>query len=222
MALLILLRHGQSMWNKLNVFTGWVDVPLSLQGIDEAIAAGKKLASTPIDYIYTSTLVRAQQTVMLAMAQHTSAMIPVVIPTDNNILSKSGIYDQAQQQLMIPVYVSHHLNERYYGELQGLNKQGVADQYGEEQLRIWRRSYKTPPPNGESLAMTCARTIPYFEEHILPQLRQGKNCLVSAHGNSLRSIVMDIEKLNEQQIVGLEIATGIPILYRYEDGVFAK
>jgi 2,3-bisphosphoglycerate-dependent phosphoglycerate mutase len=222
MSLLILLRHGQSMWNQKNVFTGWVDVPLSKQGIQEAINAGKKLTNTQIDMIFTSTLVRAQQTAMIAFSEHSSGKVPVVIHNNPEQAEKSVIYNNAEKNHTIPTYIDWRLNERYYGELQGLNKDETKQQYGEEQVKVWRRSYDTPPPNGESLQMTCQRTLPCLNERIIPQLKQGRHCLVSAHGNSLRSIVMEIEQLNEAEVLNLEIATGKPIVYNYNNDTWDK
>ncbi|MCH9644557.1 MAG: 2,3-bisphosphoglycerate-dependent phosphoglycerate mutase [Gammaproteobacteria bacterium] len=221
MPIMILLRHGQSMWNAANLFTGWVDVPLSSQGIQEALEAGKQIADTPIDCIYTSTLMRAQQTAMIAMAQHHSQKVPMMLHEEGSQQQTwSKIYSEQTEQDMIPVHADWHLNERYYGELQGCNKQQTREKYGEEQVKIWRRSFDVPPPEGESLEMTAKRTIPYLNETIIPALQQGNNILVSAHGNSLRSIVMEIEGLSKEAVLQLEIATGVPIFYQYKDGKF--
>lgn len=218
---MILLRHGQSLWNAANLYTGWVDVPLSLQGIDEALNAGKKIADIPIDTIFTSTLMRAQQTAMLAMANHHSQKTPIIVH-DNNAkqLEWSKIYSEETQSNTIPVYTNWHLNERYYGKLQGRNKQQTREEFGAEQVKIWRRSYDTPPPEGESLEMTAKRTIPYLNQQLIPALKEGNNILVSAHGNSLRSIIMELEQLSQQQVLQLEIATGMPLIYHYKDNKF--
>ena len=220
MSLLILLRHGQSMWNKLNVFTGWVNVPLSEKGIQEALRAGEQISNIHIDEIHTSTLMRAQQTAMIAMSKHSSGKVPVLINTDPKFEKQFSIHSQSAKNNTIPTYANWQLNERFYGELQGLNKQDTRDTYGDEQVKIWRRSFDVPPPEGESLEMTKERTIPYFTQHVVNALEQGKNILVSAHGNSLRSIIMTIEQLNNDEVLNLEIATGVPRIYRYSNSQF--
>lgn len=189
MAKLILVRHGQSLWNLENRFTGWVDVPLTAQGEQEARAAGAKLTGQDIDVAYTSALTRAQNTLRLILET-----IPLAVPT---------IRDQA-------------LNERDYGDLAGLNKDETRAKYGDEQVHIWRRSYDIAPPGGESLKDTAARTVPFFERCIIGDLRQGKNVLVVAHGNSNRSIAMRLEDLTPDEVVGLELATGVPLVYDIE------
>lgn len=215
MGQLILLRHGQSTWNLANRFTGWVDVPLSTAGVEEALDAGKQLADSPIDIIFTSDLMRAQQTAMLVMSQHSSGHTPIVQYNSGKMGEWTKIYAPSAEEAMIPVYTSWHLNERYYGKLQGANKAETQQKYGEEQVHIWRRSFDVPPPEGESLKMTCERTIPYFTAEIMPRLQQGQSVLVAAHGNSLRSIVMHIENLNRDQVLALEIATGVPRCYDF-------
>ena len=225
MALLILMRHGQSMWNAANLFTGWVDVPLTNKGIDEAIAGGKEISSLPIDEVHVSTLIRAQMTAMLALAQHDSGKTPIfqyVASSDSMSENESRMVEWAQSndagENTIPVYVSWQLNERMYGDLQGLDKQETRDKYGDDQVHIWRRSYDVPPPNGESLELTAARTIPYLQSEILPVLEEGKNVFVAAHGNSLRSVVMSIEELSKEEVLKLEIPTGQPIVYERING----
>jgi len=189
MAKLILVRHGQSQWNLENRFTGWVDVPLTEAGRAEALRAGKAIQALGIrfDLAYTSVLIRAIETLQI-------------------ILSQIG-------QEKLPVTKDQALNERHYGELQGLNKDEMKKKFGEDQVKLWRRSYDTAPPGGESLKDTAARALPYFESHILPDLKAGKNVLVAAHGNSLRSIVMSLDHLTKEQVLSLEIATGVPIVY---------
>lgn len=214
---LILLRHGQSMWNLANRFTGWVDVPLSSQGVNEALNAGRALAEQPIDVIFTSTLVRAQHTAMLVMSQHQSGKTPIIQHESELMREKCIIYSEEAKDKLIPVYTDWRLNERYYGRLQGSNKSETIAEYGEDQVHIWRRSFDVPPPDGESLKMTCERTIPYFQEKIIPRLMSGENVLLAAHGNSLRSIVMQIEQLTPDQVLSLEIATGDPIIYNIQD-----
>jgi 2,3-bisphosphoglycerate-dependent phosphoglycerate mutase len=222
MALLILLRHGESMWNKKNLFTGWVDVPLSLQGIDEAMRAGREMQEMPIDVIFCGTLTRGIMTGMLVMAHHKSGKTPVVLHTEGKLKEWATIHSEKARDEIIPVICADALNERMYGDLQGLNKQETRDQFGAEQVKLWRRSYKTPPPNGESLEMTAARSIPYFQNTIVPYLAQGKNIFVSAHGNSLRSIIKFLDHLTDDEVVNLELATGVPVLYTYETGHFTK
>jgi 2,3-bisphosphoglycerate-dependent phosphoglycerate mutase len=184
---LILLRHGQSQWNLENRFTGWVDVPLSPKGEEEARAAGEKLRGHRIDKLYVSVLKRAIDTARIALA---AAGLPTP-PTEQDAA----------------------LNERMYGDLQGLNKAEAATRWGDAQIKLWRRSYDVRPPGGESLADTAARVIPYWEAHILPDLRAGKNVLVAAHGNSLRALVMHLDGLTREQVLELEIPTGAPLLY---------
>jgi 2,3-bisphosphoglycerate-dependent phosphoglycerate mutase len=187
MADLILLRHGESQWNLENRFTGWVDVPLSERGEAEARAAGEKLRGRRIDVLYTSVLRRAIDTADLA-------------------LQAAGLGE-------LPTRRDAALNERMYGDLQGLNKAAAAEKFGAEQVKLWRRSYDVRPPGGESLADTAARVLPYWEAHILPELKAGRNVLVAAHGNSLRALVMHLDGLDHEQVLKLEIPTGKPLLY---------
>ncbi len=194
---LVLIRHGQSLWNAENKFTGWTDIGLSEKGIEEAEEAGKKLENVPFDVVHTSALIRAQKTAEIIIK--------------NNKKSKK-----------IPVYKDKRLNERHYGSLQGLNKKETAEKYGAEQVHIWRRSFDVPPPDGESLKMNAERTIPYFKENIIQDLKKGKNVLVSAHGNSLRSIVMYIENISKEDVVKLEIETGVPRTYVFEEDNFTR
>ena len=223
MSTLILMRHGESMWNHRNLFTGWVDVPLSEKGIKEAIDGGETIKDIPIDLIFTSTLIRAHMTAMLATTNHFSKKVPVFIHDDNQKMeNKEKIHCSTTLEDCIPVYKAWELNERWYGDLQGLNKQKVGEKYGEDQLKIWRRSYDVPPPNGESLEMTAERTLPYFRENIIPHLQKDKNIFISAHGNSLRSIIMELDGLNSKEVLQLEVPTGVPILYTFSDNVFKK
>ncbi len=196
MARLILLRHGQSLWNAANKFTGWTDVDLSEKGEQEASTAGEQLADIRVDVVHTSDLMRAQRTAAIVM-QHNRASSDV------------------------PTHQDYRLNERHYGALQGLDKDETRAKYGAEQVHIWRRSYDVPPPEGESLAMCAERTLPYLKEEIMPDLEAGKTVLVAAHGNSLRSIVMDIEGLSKEEVLSLEIPTGVPILYEF-NGSFTR
>lgn len=218
-----MMRHGQSLWNKMNLFTGWVDIPLSEEGIQEALEAGKRIRDIPVDVIVTSSLVRAQMTAFLAMSSHSSGKVPMVKhPEEGNLEKWSKIHSKEAQDSTIPVYCYWELNERMYGELQGLNKAETAAKYGADRVQIWRRSYDVPPPNGESLEMTAARSIPCFKERVLPLLESGKNVFISAHGNSLRSIVMMLEGLGKDEVLKLEIPTGIPLFYEFQNGIFTN
>ena len=192
MPILVLVRHGESQWNLENRFTGWVDVPLSEKGVEEAKRAGERLKKENIhfDKAFTSDLARAQNTLKFVL--------------------------ECLGQSSIPVEKNQALNERHYGDLQGLNKAETAKKFGEDQVKIWRRSYDIAPPGGESLKDTATRTIPYFESKILPELNNGRNILIAAHGNSLRSIVMHLDKLTKEQVLELNLATGIPIVYQLD------
>lgn len=223
MSKLILLRHGKSVWNEMDLFTGWVDVPLSIKGIEEAHEAGKKIKDIPIDIIFTSSLSRAQMTAMIAMAQHSSGKVPVVQHPEDHKLDEWGkIYNDETKLKTIPLIEAWELNERMYGELQGLNKQATREKFGEHQVKLWRRSYDISPPGGESLEMTAARSIPYFTDKIVPKLNDGYNVFIAAHGNSLRSIVMSLDHLTKEKVLELEIPTGVPIVYEFQVGKFIK
>jgi len=213
MSKLIILRHGQSTWNKKNLFTGWVDIPMSEEGMKEVVEAGLKIAGIPIDVVFTSTLTRAQMTVPLALLHHKSGKIPVFMHPNG-----AKVYSEETQKQLIPVFMAEELNERMYGELQGLNKAEMAKKYGPEQVQKWRRSFDERPPGGESLADTAARTLPYFKTQIVPYLEKGQNVLIAAHGNSLRAIVMYMKNLSKDEVVHLEIATGEPLIYSYSHG----
>ncbi|MAV84050.1 MAG: 2,3-bisphosphoglycerate-dependent phosphoglycerate mutase [Gammaproteobacteria bacterium] len=190
---LVLVRHGQSIWNEKNLFTGWKDIGLTKKGINEAKSVGEQIKriGTKFDAMYTSSLVRAQKT--------------------------GEIILECISQKEIEIISDQSLNERNYGELTGLNKDQAKRDFGESQVQIWRRSYDIPPPNGESLKDTYERVVPYFIKIILPRLLHGENILITAHGNSLRSLVKYLEKISEDEIVKLEIATGEPIFYELID-----
>ncbi len=190
MARLILLRHGESQWNLENRFTGWVDVPLTPRGVQEARNAGEKLRGFNFDRAYTSVLERANETLRLAL--------------------------DAIGQSTIPIEKDKALNERMYGELQGLNKTETAQKYGEAQVKIWRRSYDVRPPGGESLKDTAERVLPYYEHTIKPHLLDGETILIAAHGNSLRALIMELEQLSREQVLELNIPTGAPLLYELD------
>lgn len=220
MSQLILVRHGQSLWNKANLFTGWVNVPLSKKGREEATQAGKVLADIPFDIIFTSSLMRAQQTTMLILSEHHSEATPIITTEDPSLEEWSSIHSETTINNCLFVHTNARLNERYYGDLQGLNKDEAREEFGEAQVKQWRRSFDVPPPNGESLKMTAERTLPYFDDNILPYLNAGKNVLVSAHGNSLRSIIMHIEKMTREEILEFELATGKPRIYNVENAQY--
>ncbi len=191
--LLVLVRHGQSEWNEKNLFTGWRDPALTEKGVAEGREAGQalKAAGYHFDVAYTSALTRAQETNRLLLEELGQSDLPI-------------IRDQA-------------LNERDYGDLSGLNKDDARAKWGEEQVHIWRRSFDIPPPGGESLKDTAARVLPYFEREIMPRVLKGERVLVAAHGNSLRALVMVLDKLSETEILDVNIATGAPIVYKLDD-----
>ena len=195
---LVLVRHGQSEWNKKNLFTGWKDPKLTELGIEEAIKAGKLLKTKEMkfDIMFTSDLFRAQETGRLIL--------------------------ENMNQLDIPVIKNQSLNERNYGDLAGLNKDDAREKWGEEQVHIWRRSFDIPPPGGESLKDTAERVLPYFHSEILPKVEEGLDVLVAAHGNSLRALVMELEGISSDEIVKLEIATGDPLTYEVTEGKITR
>tara|TARA_Y100001970_G_scaffold284073_1_gene400695 strand:+ start:1214 stop:1822 length:609 start_codon:yes stop_codon:yes gene_type:complete len=195
---LVLVRHGQSEWNKKNLFTGWKDPKLTPKGVEEAVEAGEelKVSGYSFDKMYTSELFRAQETGRI-------------------ILEIMGLES-------IEVIKDLSLNERNYGDLAGLNKDDARKKWGKDQVHIWRRSFDVPPPGGESLKDTAERVLPYFKENIIPQLTEGLNILVAAHGNSLRALVMEIEKISPDEIVKLEIATGAPLIYKFVENKIEK
>jgi len=191
MGFLVVVRHGQSEWNKANKFTGWVDVSLSEKGVQEAKNAGEQLKDFKFSKAYTSGLKRAANTLA-------------------HILEVSG-------QAEVSVIANEALNERHYGDLQGKDKDQVRQEFGEEQVHIWRRSYDIAPPGGESLKDTLERVIPYYEANIKPELEKGEDLIISAHGNSLRALIMHLEGLSSDEILGREVATGSPIIYEFDN-----
>ena len=187
----VLIRHGESQWNLENRFTGWVDVPLSLKGEQEAREAGEKLRAFRFDHAFTSVLTRAIRTLEIVL----------------DVIGQPGL----------PVEQNQALNERMYGELQGLNKTETAEKYGEAQVKLWRRSYDVRPPGGESLQDTADRVLPYYRERVWPRLAKGETLLVVAHGNSLRALVMHLDRLSREEVLELNIPTGAPLLYELDD-----
>ncbi len=190
MGVLVLIRHGQSQWNLENKFTGWVDIPLTDAGRDEARRGAALIRHLTFDRAFTSVLQRAEETLQI-------------------VLKTIG-------QTQIPIERDQALNERHYGDLQGLNKAEMAKKFGEKQVHICRRSYDVAPQNGESLKDTAARTLPYFDSKILPLVKAGETILVPAHGNSLRAIVMELDQMTTEQVTKLNLATGAPILYEID------
>jgi 2,3-bisphosphoglycerate-dependent phosphoglycerate mutase len=220
MAQLILIRHGQSTWNSANKFTGWVDVPLSHVGLEEAQCAAQKLKGYKIDLCFTSLLIRSIQTGLVCLVESDAVLKQGKSPVIHHNADDPDWHgwDHHEGDLLeeIPVFTAQALDERYYGDLQGLNKAETAKKFGDEQVRLWRRSYAVRPPGGESLEDTVARTVPFFRERILTHLKDGENVLVAAHGNSLRAIIMDLEQISETDIPLLELTTGIPIVYELD------
>ena len=212
-ATLILIRHGRSLWNEQNRFTGWVDVPLMERGWQEAEAAGRALADYRFDAAYTSHLQRAICTMQVVLRANRGGRTPIFIPAPDTVPRES--YQPNDSEFPAYLHVTA-LAERHYGDLQGLNKDEVLAQYGEEQFVKWRRGYDTPPPNGESLKDTVARALPYFDAEIRPRLARGQTVLISAHGNSLRALTKELEGISDQDIIKLEIPTGVPIVYRLD------
>ena len=190
---LVIVRHGQSEWNEKNLFTGWKNPGLTSLGYDEARKAGQLIKDTNINFdsMFTSDLIRAQLTGDIILSE----------------INQEGI----------PIIQNQALNERDYGSLSGLNKDDAREKWGEEQVHIWRRSYDIPPPDGESLKNTAERVLPYFNEKIMPKVIDGQNILIAAHGNSLRALIMQLDKISEEEIVRLEIPTGAPIHYLFND-----
>lgn len=212
---LTLVRHGQSIWNLQNRFTGWIDVSLSQRGALQAQEAALMLTDQRFDVAFTSSLIRAQDTLYEILKQnpycHQYVRIhPAGQDWYEHFIPTKG--DEAE----LKIYVSEKLNERYYGDLQGMNKDSARERFGAEQVHLWRRSWDVAPPNGESLAMTAERVLPYYSQHIMPLIQQGKHVLVSAHGNSLRALIKHIENMTPEQIIAYELKTGEPHIYAFD------
>ena len=190
MGIAVLIRHGESQWNLENRFTGWVDVPLSHRGEEEAKKAGAKLKGYRFDVAFVSALKRAQDTLAIVLGE--------------------------LNQTDIPTYQDQALNERHYGDLQGLNKAETVQKFGEQQVKIWRRSFDIKPPGGESLKDTAERVLPYYLANIKPHIVAGRSVIIAAHGNSLRALVMHLDQLTPEQVLELNIPTGAPLLYEFD------
>lgn len=227
MATLILTRHGQSLWNAENKFTGWVDVPLSERGRAEATIASCKLRDYRVRVCFTSLLFRAIETAIICLTEVDDicdGRTPIIKHEADDPDWKGWDHYEGNPNEELPVYCTAVLDERYYGELQGLNKTETAEKFGKEQVQLWRRSFDVAPPGGESLKDTLKRTTPFFRGRIMKHLIEGDNVLVSAHGNSLRSIIMDLEQVPETEITKMELGTAVPIVYEVGSNgeVFSK
>ena len=219
MSYLILVRHGESRWNIANKFTGWVDVPLSEVGINEALICAKMLEGLQLDVAFTSELERAHETLLLVLAKQDCTGIFL---HDSKKRNQWALHPHKFEKNEIPIYSSDKLNERYYGKLQGLNKQKMREKYGDEQVFMWRRSYDERPPGGESLKDVYKRAVPYFQKNIMPRVRKNENVIVCAHGNSLRAIIKYLDDIPDNNIPHLELPLGKPIIYKYSQGKLKK
>jgi 2,3-bisphosphoglycerate-dependent phosphoglycerate mutase len=216
MTKLILVRHGQSLWNALNKFTGWVDVPLSERGRAEATIASCRLSGYRVNVCFTSKLIRAIETATICLTERDDicgGKIPIIKHEQSDADWRGWDNYDGNRSEELPIFTNAALDERFYGDLQGLNKADTAAKYGQEQVQAWRRSYSVRPPGGESLEDTQQRVVAYFNSRILPHLIAGDNVLIAAHGNSLRSIIMMLDRLSPDEVTALELATGVPIVY---------
>ncbi len=212
MAKLVIIRHGESVWNLENRFTGWMDVPLSVKGKEEAKTAGIALKNYKFDVVFVSHLTRALETMHIMLDVMREKRTQTIYHLDDSeVLKREHSSQKSDNELKI--VQSKKLAERYYGKLQGLNKDECRKKYGEEQVHTWRRSYDIRPPGGESLKDTLKRALPFYSKKILPELRKNKTVLIVAHGNSLRAIVKHLEKVSDAKIPEYELATGVPIVY---------
>lgn len=231
---LVLMRHGESMWNDLKLFTGDVDIPLTEKGVHEALAGGRAVRQIDFDIVFTSRLVRAKQTALIAMTQNKFKRVPVLVRGGLYGKGKTGdanrirLRDAAAKALetascrMVPIYADPALNERCYGDLQGLNKTAAIAQFGEETVTKWRRSYDTRPPNGESLQDTYTRSVGFFEATIEPRLKEGRNVFLVAHGNVLRCLIAHLGGYSDLEMLRLQIVTALPYGYTYNGSEFAE
>jgi 2,3-bisphosphoglycerate-dependent phosphoglycerate mutase len=217
MSFLILIRHGDSRWNSANKFTGWVDVPLSDNGIREARNAAKALQGIKVDVAFTSKLVRAEESLLIILAKQQYTGIFV-----HKTKKRKKWEEHKMDKKEIPIYSSDELNERYYGKLQGMDKNHARKKFGEDKVFSWRRSFKGKPPGGESLEDTFNRVIPYFKKEILPYIKKKKNVLICAHGNSLRALIKYLDIIPEEKIPQLNLPTGQAIVYQNIRGKLVK
>ena len=216
MARLIIVRHGESVWNMENRFTGWIDVDLSQKGIAEAQKAGELLRDYRFDKIYVSHLIRAIHTMQLILEKTSDKRTPMIFHEDDSE-EKKREHHTGDESKELPIFMSKKIAERYYGNLQGLNKDDARAKWGAEQVQIWRRSFNIPPPAGESLKDTMSRVMPYWDSTIKKDLISGKTILIVAHGNSLRAIIKYLEKISDEDIPNHEIPTGVPIEYELDN-----
>lgn len=220
MAKLFLLRHLKSQWNLENRFTGWVDIPLIKNVAQRAKKTAKRIFRFKIDAIYSSPLVRNQQTVMTIL-KYFHEKYPIFIHLDKGKMKEWGNFEEINKNY-IPVYISENLNERYYGKLQGLNKKRMIQKYGPEKVRRWRRSFSTPPPGGESLKEVFKRTVPFYRKHIEKDLKHGKNVLIVLSHNPLRAIIKYIEKFSDENIINIEVPFAGLIIYNFDKSLKLK
>ncbi len=220
MAQLILLRHLKSQWNLENRFSGWVDVPLCPQGSRKAKEIAKKIFQFRIDVAYSSPLIRNQDTVVRIL-EYVDKKYPIFIHLDKGKMRKWGNFKEIHKDYL-PVYISEKLNERYYGKLQGLNKEIIAQKYGYEKVHLWRRGFEQRPPGGESLKDTYKRAVPFYKKYIERDLRKGKNVLIVASHNSLRAIIKYIEKISDQDIINTEVPFAGIIYYKFDKSLKLK
>jgi len=220
MAQLILLRHLKSQWNLENRFSGWVDVPLCKQGIKKAKEISKKVFKNKIDVAYSSPLLRNQNT-LVKILDYVARKYPIFIHLDKGKMKKWGNFTEIRKNYL-PIYISENLNERYYGKLQGLDKNKTIKKYGPEKVHLWRRGFEQTPPGGESLKDTYKRAVPFFRKYIEKDLKKGKNVLIVASHNSLRAIVKYIEKISDKDIANLEIDYAGIISYKFDKSLKLK
>ena len=217
MTKLFLLRHFKSVWNTENRFTGWTDVPLDKNELEKAGDLAEKIFQHKIDKIYSSTLFRNQDTIA-QLIQHLGDKYPIFIHLDPGKMKEWGNYIDINNN-SIPVYITEKLNERYYGKLQGINKETAIEKYGREQVHLWRRSYNVAPPGGESLKNVCKRTMPFYSKYVRGDLKKGKNVLVVASHNSLRAVIKHIEKISDADIINVEVPYGGLIEYELNESL---
>ena len=216
---LVLVRHGDSFWNKegYNCFTGWVDVANLPSGIEKLVKAGKILSDFKFDIAFTSELYRGIETALTVLSYNKVSGTPIILH-ENDTISKWSVFYHKDFKKFVPVVKSWKLNERYYGKLQGMNKDKARRKFGEEKVFLWRRSYEIAPPKGESLKDVEKRVVSYFEKEVIHYLKKGKNVLLGAHGNSLRALVKRLDGISPEGVRKLEIKKGIPLFYKYSGG----